>query len=86
MLIIIIRTLLAIGLQSACHVGTDADYYAWVDAHADYRVAWSLESRILGDYWLMQSGADVMLFKFAKPIEDTVSSGASHGACFRKMN
>ena len=59
------------------------DYYAWVDAHADYRVAWSSEGTIFGDYWLMEDQGQYLMFKFKQPIDDTIASGASHGECAR---
>lgn len=82
---LLIRLYFAIAVNNACTIGVATDYYAWVDAHPSYRVAWSLESPIFGDYWLMQDGGETMLFKFKEPINQTISTGASHGACFRKV-
>lgn len=85
MIILLIKLYIAIAMQTSCSMGQPADFYRWIDVHYDYRVAWSMESRVFGDYWIMQAGDDLMLFKFAEPIEDTIASGASHGECFRRL-
>lgn len=85
MIKLIVSLLLAINTHSMCEIGKPVDYYAWMAVHQNYRVAWSFESRVFGDYWLMQADNDLMLFKFKEPIEDTIVSGASHGECFRQL-
>lgn len=82
---LLIRLYFAIAIHNACNIGKPTGYYDWVNAHPDYTVAWSLESKVWGDYWLMSAEGKYYLFKFAKPIEDTIASGASHGECFREV-
>ena len=93
MIELIIGILLAISTHTACDLGKPTDYYAWVDAHPDYSVAWTwtvasgLSTREDGDFWLMTDKGDgYYLFKFAKPIDDTIATGASHGECFRQVS
>lgn len=86
MIELVIRVLLAISTHTACDIGQAADYDAWVYAHPDYSVPMTLSFPDDTDYWLMSDGEHYYLFKFAQPIEETISSGASHGECFRKVS
>ncbi len=84
---LLIRLYFAIAIHNACNIGKPVDYYPWMaqPEHQEYRVAWSMESRVFGDYWLMQFDKRYFLFKFKQPIVDTIASGASHGECFREV-
>lgn len=85
MIELILRVVLAIATNSACQMGRAEDYYTWIDAHPDYSVPMTLSTE-KGDYWLMCAGDnDCNLFHFAKPIENTIATGASHGDCFRHV-
>lgn len=86
MIELLIGILLAINTHTACNMGKPADYYAWVNAHPDYKVPVQLSIPDDSDYWLMEADNEYYLFKFAEPIEDTIATGASHGACFRKVS
>lgn len=82
---LLIRLYFAIAIHNACNIGKSVDYYAWMATHQDYTVAWSLESPVFGDYWLMKFDKRYMLFKFRKPIAATIGSGEDHGECFREV-
>lgn len=83
---LLIRVLFAISIHNACNIGVPIDYYYWVNEHPDYAVAWSLESPVWGDYWIMTASDKFYLFKFKQSIVSTIDSGASHGECFREVN
>lgn len=85
MIELILRIVLAIATGSGCQIGKPADYYAWVDAHPDYKVQLTLSTQMEGDWWLMVAGDENLLFKFAEPLEDTIPTGASHGECARMV-
>lgn len=85
MIELLIGLLLAISTHTACDMGKPANYYKWVDAHPDYTVPMTLHTDANEDYWLMSDGQEYYLFKFIQPIEDTIDTGASHGACFRDV-
>lgn len=82
---LLIRVLIAISIHNACNIGVRTDYYAWVNAHPDYMVAWSFESPIWGDYWIMSADSKYYLFKFKQPIAETIGSGQDHGECFNEV-
>jgi glycosidase len=86
MINIVIAILLAISTHTACDIGKPTDYYAWVDAHPDYSVPMQLSTPNDGDYWLMSADGEYYLFAFAESLDKTIPSGASHGACFRKVS
>lgn len=86
MIEILMGVLLAISTDTACDYGKSANYYAWVDQHPNYHVM-DLSTPEHGDYWLVDDyDGEYYLFVFAQPIADTISSGASHGECFQKVN
>ena len=82
---LLIRLYFAIAIHNACNIGKPTDYYGWVNEHPNYRVAWSLESPVFGDYWIMTVGQGYYLFKFKKPIAETIGTGEDHGECFREV-
>lgn len=83
---LIIQVLLAIATSKTCSIGQPVDYYAWVNAHPNYHIAWSTEGHPWGDYWIMQGDdGENLLFKFKQPIADTIATGASHGECARYL-
>lgn len=86
MIQLVIAVLLAISTHTACDMGKPIDYYVWVETHPDYHVPMTLSTPDAGDYWLMETGGNYYLFKFAQPIDSTIASGASHGECFRSLN
>jgi hypothetical protein len=85
MIEILIGVLLAISTNAACDYGKPADYYAWMDKHESYHVM-DLSTPEHGDIWLISDRDHFdgyYLFKFKKPIAETIGSGEDHGECFR---
>lgn len=85
MIELIIGILLAISTHTVCDMGKPVDYYKWLDAHPDSTIPMTLSVPGDTDYWLMSDGTDYYLFVFKQPIDDTIATGASHGACFRDV-
>lgn len=85
MIELLLGVLLAISTNTACDYGKPADYYGWVNTHPYYSVM-DLSTPEHGDIWLMSDGDDFdgyYLFKFKKPIAETIGSGEDHGECFQ---
>lgn len=86
MINLLIMVLMAMSNGTACTLGTKADYYPWIEAHPDYKVAHEFNLKGYKPVWLMTSetDSDIYLFEFAK--QDALNGGKNqHGDCFNDL-
>ena len=87
MIEIVITILLAMSTGTACELGTEVDWYQWIDDNGrTAKIIMTLEPNDAQDAWLYQEvDGDYLLFVYREKIEATLDSGRSdvHGECAR---